>query len=555
MQNAENDSNARGSRLVPICGWCKSIRTGADVWEKLEIVLTREGFGEFTHSMCPDCAETIFTKKVYLQSYQQICKAISASLTLSEVLDHIVTNVVKVMNVKASLLRLLNRQTSQLEVAAYHGLSKRYAGKGPVQYDKSIEDALAGKPVSIYDILADPNARYRAEAEAEGIRSIISVPLRFKDDVIGVLRMYSAEPMAYSDEDLRFMAAIAEQAAIAIMNARFFEKKLSRERRYLNLFQEVAAAVGSTLDIENVLDMIVNKVPEAMDLDSAAIHLLDEDGFGVELAALHGISSACISEVLTDVERRADDLRAEPSVIEDREPKGIELRDCDPPVRSILSLPVKSGNRVIGVLRVFGNQPRKFSADEINFASSLALQCGTAIENARMFHRLAREARYLKAIHEVAMAVGSAPRTEDVLQVIVRTVPKIMNLKAATIRLLDAEGKKLVIAASHGLSQKYLNKGVVDAARSVGEALSGIPVMVYDVVNDPRIIYPKEAKEEGIGSMLVVPIMLRGDVIGEMRLYCAFKRDFSEDEVDVATVLAEQSGIAIENARAREARG
>ena len=255
---------------------------------RLEAFLSDQGLGDFTHSMCPACAEKIFSKKIYMESYQNICKAISSSLSLDEVLKLIVTNVVKVMNVKASLLRLLNKETNQLELAAYHGLSQSYADKGPVAYDASIDDALAGKTVSIYDITADRSARYRKEAEREGIRSILSIPLRFKDEVIGVLRMYTAEPVGYSEEDLKFVTAIAEQAAIAIMNARIFEKMVSKERDYLNVFQAVTKAISATLDVNEVLQMIVRKIPEVMNLKASTIRLLDDTGQKLHLVASYG---------------------------------------------------------------------------------------------------------------------------------------------------------------------------------------------------------------------------------------------------------------------------
>ncbi|MBI5640156.1 MAG: GAF domain-containing protein [Nitrospirae bacterium] len=383
-------SSKKKERLIPICGWCKKIRTDAETWEQLEAFLTKEGFGDFTHSICPGCAEKIFSKKIYLESYQKICKSISTSLSLDEVLKLIVTNVVKVMNVKASLLRLLNKERNRLELAAFHGLSEGYVNKGPVEYDASIDDALAGKPVSIYDITADKDAKYRREAEREGIRSILSIPLRFRDEVIGVLRMYTDEPVAYSEEDLKFVAAIAEQAAIAIMNARVFEKTVSKEREYLNVFQAVTKAVSSTLDVNEVLDLIVMKIPE------------------------------------------------------------------------------------------------------------------------------------------------------------------VMNTKAATIRLLDPTGKKLELAAAWGLSGKYLNRGPVDAEQSISFALEGKPVAIYDATTDPRIVYRDEAKKEGIKSILVVPIVVKGRIIGIMRLLTDYFRDFSQDEIDFAVALAEQGGIAIENARIHE---
>ena len=543
-------------RLIPICGWCKKIRNDNDVWEQLEAFLTDQGMGDFTHSMCPVCAEKIFSKKIYMESYQNICKAISASLSLDEVLKLIVSNVVKVMSVKASLLRLLNKETNQLELAAYHGLSRSYADKGPVEYDASIDDALAGKSVSIYDITADKGAKYRREAEREGIRSILSIPLRFKDEVIGVLRMYTAEPTEYSEEDLKFVTAIAEQAAIAIVNARVFEKTVSREREYLNVFQAVTKAVSSTLDVNEVLQLIVRKIPEVLNLKAATIRLLDDTGKKLRLAASYGLSEKYLNRGPVDTEENIiEALNEKPVAIYDMS-TDIRLRYRkeaeEEGLKSVLTLPIVAKGKVIGVLRLLTGWPRNFNNEEIAFAASLAEQCGTAIENARMYERQYREIQYLKTMEEIAKAISSTPDMREVLDMIVKKIPSIMKTKAATIRLLDMSGKKLELAAAYGLSEKYLNRGPVDAEESISFALEGKPVAIYDVTTDSRIVYRDEAKEEGIKSMLVVPIVVRKKIIGIMRLLTDEYRNFTEDEMDFAVALAEQGGIAIETARMYE---
>ncbi|MFA5352837.1 MAG: GAF domain-containing protein [Thermodesulfovibrionales bacterium] len=382
----------RQNRLIPICAWCKKIKISPDSWEQIEKHLTDEGFGVFTHGMCPDCAEKIFHKKVYLESYQHICKAISSSLSLTEVLNLIVTNAVKVMNVKASMLRLLNRDTQQLEMAAACGLSERYVNKGPVEYDKSIDDALTGKAVSVYDITSDPDAQYRREAEAEGIRSILSIPVKFKKDVIGVLRMYTAEPVKYRDEDLKFMAAIAEQAAIAIVNARTFETTVSRARKYLVAFEEVTKAVSSTLRLHEVLDLIVKKVPEVMGLSAATIRLLDESGQTLELAAACGLSERYLGRGPVDVEENIQEaLQTRPVAIYDvtTDPRILYQKEAmQEGIKSMLTLPIIAKGNVIGVLRLLTDRSRQFTDEDIAFSASLAEVCGTAIENARMYEKL-----------------------------------------------------------------------------------------------------------------------------------------------------------------------
>ena len=384
-------------RLIPICGWCKKIRHGDDTWEQLEAYLSQQGFGDFTHSMCPVCAEKIFSKRIYLESYQNICKAISTSLSLDEVLNLIVTNVVKVMNMKASLVRLLNKERNQLEIAAHHGLSESYVNKGPVAYDRSVDDALAGKPVSIYDITEDKSAKYRKEAEKEGIRTILSIPLRVTDEVIGLLRMYTAEPVAYSDEDLKFLAALAEQAAIAIMNARHFERAVSREREYLDIFQTVTKTISSTLNVHEVLDMIARMIPAVMRLKAATIRLLDDSGKKLVLVAAHGLSERYLSRGPVDTEENIREaLNEKPVAIYDvmtDERITYKKEAGEEGIKSVLTLPIVAHGRVIGVLRLLTNVHRTFGQDEIDFSMALAEQCGIAIENARLYEKLYAGAR------------------------------------------------------------------------------------------------------------------------------------------------------------------
>ncbi|MEW6601711.1 MAG: GAF domain-containing protein [Nitrospirota bacterium] len=543
----------RKERLIPICGWCKKIRSDEDYWEQLESYLTNEGFGIFTHGMCPSCADKIFEKKVYLESYQNICKAISSSISLDEVLKLIATNVVKVMNVKASLLRLLNRDTKQLEVAAHYGLSDKYVNKGPVAYDASIDDALAGMAVSVYDMTEHKDSKYYSEALQEGIRSILSVPLRFEKEIIGILRMYTTEPVKYTDEDLKFISAIAEQGAIAIVNARRFEKAVSREKEYLRVFEEVTKAVSSTLNLKEVLDMIAQKIPQVMGLKGASLRLLNKESKQLELAAYYGLSEKYANKGPVSYDASIDDALAgkpvsEYDITEHKDSKYYH-EAVKEGIRSILSIPMFFQQEVIGVLRLYTTTPVKYKEADLKFMSAIAEQTAIAIVNARYFEKeISREKEYLRVFQQITKAVSSSLNVNEVLDMIVRKLPEVMHLKAATVRLLDSSGQKLKLVASHGLSEKYLKKGPVDAEQNVTEALKEKPVAIYDVPTDNRIRYKKEAEEEGIKSMLTLPVIARGKVLGILRLLTGEPREFSTQEIDFAASLAEQCGTAIENA-------
>lgn len=158
---------------------------------------------------------------------------------------------------------------------------------------------------------------------------------------------------------------------------------------------------------------------------------------------------------------------------------------------------------------------------------------------------------YWRTLHAAVHDIASSLDPEEVLRRLVRHVAEAMGVKAATLRLLAANGETLTQRTSYGLSERYLGKGPVERARSPldRETLEGRPVWVADVRRDPRFQYPQAAEQEGLVSALCVPLDLHGTPIGVMRVYTAEPRQFEPEEVDFLTALAELGAIAIDNAR------
>ena len=160
--------------------------------------------------------------------------------------------------------------------------------------------------------------------------------------------------------------------------------------------------------------------------------------------------------------------------------------------------------------------------------------------------------QYFRLFRHVCKIINSTLALNEVLKLITENVVKVLNAKACTIFLLDTKNKKLEVSASHGVSETYLKKGPLAADKSIAESLEGKSVLVYDVMKDPRIQYPGEAKKEGIASILSVPIPVQGRVIGVLRIYTQKPRKFSDDENEFVSGLAEMGGIAIVNAMTYE---
>ena len=132
--------------------------------------------------------------RMYLQSFQEISKLLGSTLAVDEVLDHVVRQITKAMNLKGATIRLVNPKTNTLELVASVGVSEQYLHKGPVDMDKSVTEALSGRPVAIFDAANDPRMQYPQQAKEEGIATLVAVPMVSQGTVIGVMRLLTPEP-------------------------------------------------------------------------------------------------------------------------------------------------------------------------------------------------------------------------------------------------------------------------------------------------------------------------------------------------------------------------
>lgn len=161
-----------------------------------------------------------------------------------------------------------------------------------------------------------------------------------------------------------------------------------------------------------------------------------------------------------------------------------------------------------------------------------------------------REMDYFKALYDVARAINASLDPAQVLTEIVRCVVVALQLKAASIRLLDPKGKRLVMGASWGLSDQYLQKGPVLVEESGIDkiALAGKNLWLPDAQTDVNFHYRGMAKAEGIKSIQVMPLLVADRAIGVLRVYADIIRKFTEKELRFLEAVANLSALALDNA-------
>jgi GAF domain-containing protein len=152
-------------------------------------------------------------------------------------------------------------------------------------------------------------------------------------------------------------------------------------------------------------------------------------------------------------------------------------------------------------------------------------------------------------ILKITNAFSMSKDPEEVPLLVVEAVTTALEAKGCALFLIDRKTSELKVAASFGLSDDYLNKGPLSAMRSIARSLKDGPVAVYDVTDDPRIQYPEEAKKEGISSILSVPIIVRDNPIGTLRVYSATPWEATIEDVNFVQALAQLAGTAMEMSR------
>ncbi len=321
------------------------------------------------------------------------------------------------------------------------------------------------------------------------------------------------------------------------------------KKNYFSAFFELSRAFGTAATQNELLSLIVLNAIEKMDGKAACLFLADEaqDVFipvaqkGLSDAYLHASpmrAKRIVSSLLDDGYLAFPDATNDPR-LENHEAKKTEG------IASILTVPVMVKACAIGVLSLYTSEKRTFDQPEIQFLQALAEQGGMAIEKSRLVERMEKNATLFL---ELALKINSSLNIKEVLGHMTIELTQTLGMKGASIRLLDSETEILQLVASYGLSDTLLHNGHILSPTTTKEALNGQTLIIKDISTDPRILDGRALMEEGIGAIVVTPIIAREQAIGTLGLFSKVPRDFPKDVIVMVQALAHQGGLAIQNA-------
>jgi diguanylate cyclase (GGDEF)-like protein len=320
---------------------------------------------------------------------------------------------------------------------------------------------------------------------------------------------------------------------------------------------DVAQRLNRTLDRREILRTIVLEADRLLAAEGSTIRLLEGDL--LVPAAWAGISDADAARLPVF---RADEgwlgaalRQREPLVIEDIRTTDLPSHRryaADLAFAGAIVVPLARGDRIIGVLACTTEQPRCWTADDIEFANALATHASIALHNAEMFERTERRAERLAVLQAASARMNRAKTVESVGRAIVEETRLVLDYHNARVYLL--EGQDLVPIAFEGRVGEYDKVDFALLRTTVGVGFTGwvaqhaAPLLVGDANADPRgaTIPGTDDVDE---SMLVVPMRSDDGVAGVITLSKLGIDQFDEDDLQLLTILADQAATAVESAR------
>lgn len=315
---------------------------------------------------------------------------------------------------------------------------------------------------------------------------------------------------------------------------------------------EVADVVNTTLDLDTLLERVAAIIRRVIDYDIFAILLLNERAQELHIRFSIGHPREVADKIRIPVGEGVTGLaaaRREAVLVNDvtQETRYIE---GTPGVRSELAVPLIVKNKVIGVIDLEAPQPDYFTKEHKNLLTLVASRIAVGIENARLYTRVARQAKSLTLLNEIARDLTSILNLDQLFKRIGEQLKRLMDYQMFSILMLDEVRQSL----QHRFSLRYNENVHLKHDIPVGKGLVGYavqtrePLLVPDVCKDPRYINTNPETR----SELVVPMIYKDKVIGVLDIEHTKRGYFTEQHLRTMTTLAAQIAIAVENARLYE---
>ncbi len=399
------------------------------------------------------------------------------------------------------------------------------------------------------DVAADD--RFMTTASLPDTRSEIVVPLLFQERVLGVLDVQSNRPDAFDEDDRYMLETLGGQLAIALQEAQTYHAERRQTERF-NAMTEVARALVSILDIDDLLDEVVDLVTD--NLGYNRVHLFLRVGDRLVFRSGSGVHSGRWA-----LEKLAYPISGPgiiPTVAREGVPRIVANVHDDPAyvigpgvedTASEMTVPIRMGARILGVFDIQSTEPNAFTSDDVALIQALADTVAIALRNASLFANESRRRMLSETLRELSTVLGSSLDLNSVLDGILVGLERVVAYSTGVILLIDPDDGTAHINTARGhlvASENPVWDTVLLPDEITDERLNALLQAIRAHDDDPPA-----GPDDPPGDSLLAPLMVAGEPTGYLLLAVQGPDRFSPEDKEIITTFANQAAVAITNAQ------
>jgi len=507
----------------------------------------------------------------HLNAIHEVVQAIARHIDVREVLPLIAAKARTLTSAESTAIVLLDPSRSCLDFAAVSGAdASEMVGQRVL-----VDDALLGHTALTGEIyVADNLTSSRPllpslesdNALSLGVKSAAVVPIYLSGTTVGAFAALNrSDNESFNGIDVLRLQMLASVTAVALGQEKLRSAAQQQERER-NILLEAARAGSSSLNVQEVLQSILGTIGASMEMSAGAVFLINDERTRLYIAADVGMS-----EDDTDRQLEADDgwaaqvlASGTPLCVVDVEqglnaarsvtgsPVG-SLSDGDlpiPGVRSLLAAPLMSRSAAEGLIVVGSRLPGVYTAHDAEMLAAVASHAAISLENAWLFEDASRRAQEATAIYELSQSVGATLQLDRVLDFVADSVLGLLHVDKVALFLHNERANRLEIKIARNLT----DEAVISMQPKLGEGIAGwvmefeTPTAVQDVSADHRN-RSCPIDQEGVVSLVSVPIAVGDSVVGVLHAMSSRRRLFTVGEMELLYTIANQVGASIVNAQ------
>jgi len=401
---------------------------------------------------------------------------------------------------------------------------------------------------------------HRPSANSEW-QTFAEIPLRFHGRTVGILHLGSRQMRSFSPADLTFLKAAGDLLGSSVENARL-RRQVQRRLQHTHILATLATMLNRTVDVQTVLNQTIQTLTEHLGLSSCWFLTYTEDPLSpFAFAVAYQLPPVLQAEGAFQGPCRCGTMALSGELTE-----AVNLVTCErlaghPPEKTgglyhHASVPVRSGERLLGLLNLALPEGRYFDTDELDLLTAVAETLGVALERARLHERVRQQrVEEQETLLHLSQTLVGLTDPQAVIAAVSRTVQQALQVAYVSVMTPDPTGRWLVLMGGAGWEADQIGSYRVEIATSQeGHVFcTGEAEQQFDVRDEGPFACSPELRARGVVSHLTVPLQGEEGIVGTLCAYTAFPRVFKSDEIRLLSLIASQAAVALERTHAYQA--